>query len=157
MKKTMIALIAVIAMMAYTAPVATAQEWTDAEKEVWQVVEDNWAAWAEGNLDALMAGMHDGYLGWNTGDPLPVCKMRSEKQYKKAFEKMTVIDYDLIPARISVEDDAAVAHYFWSATLKYGEDNVVKVSGRYVEFYVKDGKKWLLLGDFTSFNDDEED
>ena len=29
-----------------------AQEWTKEQKEVWQVVEDDWANWQEGDMDA---------------------------------------------------------------------------------------------------------
>ena len=31
-----------------------------------------------------------------------------------------------------------------------------KMEGRNVEFYVKDGGKWMLFGDMTYFDDDDD-
>lgn len=69
------------------------------------------------------------------------------------MKSMMKIDYfSLNPARILVMDNIAVVdYYFWySSTITMGEKKEMKDSrGKNAEFYVKEGGKWLLIGDMT--------
>ncbi len=139
-----------------------AQEWSKDQKEVWQTVENGWAAWASGNMEGAFDGIHDKYLGWNNERPLPMSKAKWQEMYKKYSEFMKVQYYDLEPARIVVEGDNAIVYYYFSfysvfemGDIKEEED----VKGRNVEFYVKDGGNWLMMGDMSYYeeNDDDDD
>jgi hypothetical protein len=132
---------------------AFAQEWTKAQKEVWQVVEDSWAKMKSGDVDGSIACVHDKYQGWNQEAPLPMTKEMIKKWYEelKATQKF---DYFLNPARIVVTENAAVVDYFFSiqATNITGDNKKMEpMRGKNAEFYVKEGSKWLLLGDMTTF------
>lgn len=151
--------IAMIAWIAFIASTAVfAQDWTKAQKEVWQVVEDTWAKAKTGNIDGMGAYIHEKYQGWNNEAPLPMTKERVLQVYKKMNETSKVEDYGINPARIVVTDNAAVVdYYFWlRETNTTGEKKAMEETvGRNVEFYVKEGGKWLLLGDMTVFNENE--
>ena len=38
-------------------------EWTEAQKEVWSVIENNWDKYKQGDLDAIEASLHDDAIG----------------------------------------------------------------------------------------------
>jgi hypothetical protein len=151
--------IAVIAWIAFIASTAVfAQDWTKAQKEVLQVAEDNWAKTKTGDIDGMGANIHEKYQGWNNEAPLPMNKEQMLKVYKKLNEISKLEDYSINPARIVVTDNAAVVdYYFWiQVTNTVGDKKAMEeIYGKNVEFYVKEGGKWLCLGDLTLSNENK--
>lgn len=129
---------------------ALAQEWTKAQQEVWQVIENEWAAYKAGDIAGLTAIIHPKYQGWDETSPLPYSKEKIVEQLGDIFRTRKVIFYDIEPARITVTDNAAVVDYYYSYTYVDPSDESKKPvdrTGRAVECYVKEKGKWLLLGD----------
>jgi hypothetical protein len=129
-----------------------AQEWTKAQKDVWQVVEDSWAKWKAGDMDGMMAAIHPRYQGWNDGLPLPITREMNVQWFNEMKDQMKVSNYEINPARIVVTDNAAVVDYFYSIRATYIKDDKKETKeggGKNVEFYIKEGGKWMLLGDMT--------
>jgi hypothetical protein len=129
-----------------------AQDWTKEQKEVWSVVMKSWESWAKGDVESALEVFHEKYQGWSDEHPLPVGKEKIGKYFSMMQEMMKVEFLDLEPARITVVDDAAVVNYYFSfyATYTMGEKSKSEeVMGKNVEFYVKEGGEWLLLGDMT--------
>ena len=149
-----------VAFIVLFATTAFAQEWSKAQKEVWQVVEDSWAKLQAGDVDGAAANFHEKYLGWNEEMPLPMGKAKVIQMYKKLNEFVKVESYDLEPARIVVTDDGAVVYYYFSLyeTMILGDKKEQKqYGGKNVEFYVKENGKWLLLGDLTIIEEEDDD
>jgi ketosteroid isomerase-like protein len=135
------------------------QEWSKEQKEVWKEVKSGWEAWSKGDTDGAFNSIHDKYLGWNNDDPLPMSKQKWMDTYNKYKDYMTVDHYDLSPARILVEGDNAVVYYYFEFHTTYKKGDKEKSSGmegRNVEFYVKDNGKWMLFGDMTYIDDDDD-
>ena len=156
----MIVLIALVSFLAFTSMRSYGQEWTKEQKELWAVVESSWKAWSDNSVDKMMANVHERYLGWSDDMPMPSDKATIEKFFRKYANKLTEMDFEIIPARIVVVDNVGVVHYYFYYTYAYGEPKkTVQKNGKYVEFYVKKGNSWLLIGDFTYHKDteDEED
>ena len=138
---------------------AIGQEWSKDQKAVWQEVEDGWAAWKSGDIDGAFKGIHEKYLGWNNGDPLPISKEKWKSMYEIWQDNMTLEYYDIQAASIVVDGNNASVYYFFefSSVFEKGEmKKEKKMEGRNVEFYVKDGGKWMLFGDMTYFDDDDD-
>jgi hypothetical protein len=137
-----------------------AQEWTKSQKEVWQIVDDSWTKFKAGDIEGSLAYIHDKYQGWNDEIPLPITKemVRQFSQEYKDIEKIN--HFTLFPGRIVITENAAVVDYFYwyEATYTTGEKKKTNESkGRNVEFYIKEGGKWLLLGDMTTHEKTETD
>ncbi|MBP6977341.1 MAG: hypothetical protein PHD61_13275 [Bacteroidales bacterium] len=151
-----------LAMMAMVAIITTsvfAQEWTKEQKEVWQVVENSWLKWKAGDVDGATITLHPMYQGWDDESPLPLNKDAVVQWFRAQKDRMTVNGYMINPARITVTENAAVVHYyfFYSVTYTAGDQKKLEeVGGKYVEFYVKEGGKWLCLGDM-SMEEEEDD
>ena len=138
-------------IMAFTSSVV-AQDWTNEQKEVWQIVEDGWKAWQAGDIENAVAAIHEDFQGWNSMYPLPSNKDKVIKNYKMMKDMMKVQFYDIEPARIAVTDNAAVVHYYFTfyAVFTMGDEKwEEKTEGKNTEFYVKEKGEWVLLGDMT--------
>lgn len=153
------ATIAFMSVAFLSTTILNGQEWSKEQKEVWKNVEDGWAAWSKGDADGAFGTIHDKYLGWNNDDPLPMSKTKWMNSYNKYKEFMTVEHYDLDAARILVDGDNAVVYYYFEfySVYKKGEQKKENhLEGRNVEFYVKEGGKWMLFGDMTYFEEDDD-
>lgn len=129
-----------------------AQDWTKDQKEVLDVIENAWAKWQEGDFDASVASIHEKYLGWNQEDPLPTTKTKWVKSIEKMKDYVKLVDYDIEPARILVYKDVAVVHYYFEQTMSVTKNDTtteINFKGKNAEFLIKEGGKWLLIGDMT--------
>ena len=139
-----------------------AQNWTKEQMEVWNVVLKSNELMNKGDFDGYFANVHEDYQGWNNQIPLPVNKTLF-KQMMPSAEMMESfkLDYSMNnPARIVVSGDLAVVHYVfaWSGTNTTDEGTFpLKNSGKNTEFYVKEDGKWLLIGDMTVIDGDNDD
>jgi hypothetical protein len=131
---------------------AFTQEWTKAQKEVWQVVEDSWMKFKTGDVEGSTAYLHEKYQGWSKNSPLPIMKDGVKKWLSEYKNRMQIEYYELNPARIVVIENAAVVDYTFYYELIYTHGDKKEQQewyGKNAEFYVKEGGKWLLLGDLT--------
>jgi len=151
-------LVALIILFATTNVIA--QEWTKEQLEVWQVVEDSWTQWKTGDFESMAANTHEQYQGWNDKQPLPLSKELMLKSYQISIDLGDKLDYFFInPARIVITKNAAVVDYYFyfEGTIKKEDKNEkYSVHGQNAEFYVKEGGKWLMLGDMTTIHHEED-
>jgi hypothetical protein len=129
-----------------------AQEWTKEQKEVWQTVENTWSKWKANDVTGAAANLHEKYQGWNSEMPLPMGKETMTQMFTEMKDMEKLDYYNIEPARITISGNAAVVDYYfnYSVTRTMGTDKKqVQEKGKNVEFYVKEGGKWLLLGDMT--------
>ncbi len=135
---------------------ALAQEWTKDQLELWTSIEATWEKWQGGDTDGALATFHEGYLGWSNEYPMPADKAKITKVWNMMKDSYEVMFLDLEPVRIVVVGDAAVAHYYFNFYARFmGKEESVK--GKNSEFYVKEGGKWMLLGDYTTTAEKDED
>ena len=136
-----------------------AQEWTPAQKEVWQVIENNWKNLKAGQVDPSPIPFHEKYQGWSTSEPLPINKDQAIQMFQPLKDTWKIMDYMINPARITVVENAAVVHYYFYFTLSItaGEEKTAtSMHGKYTEFYVRENGKWMCLGDMTVYEEEEE-
>jgi hypothetical protein len=142
------------------ANVSLAQEWSKEQTEVWKVVQDTWQAWNSKDVAKLAGNVHEKYQGWSDDSPLPVGKQTMIDWFNGMKDAVTFNYFDIQPARITVLNTAAVVDYYYhfNASWKMGDATKTEdMKGKIVEFYVKEGGKWLLLGDMMVHDDVEED
>ena len=153
-----------IAMLAvatvFFAAATHAQEWSKDQTEVWKVVEDTWKGWKSGDAGAAMASLHDKYQGWSDDSPIPIGKKSMTEMYNAMKDGMTMNYYSIEPARITVLKDAAVVDYFYYMNISWkmgDQSGSEEMKGKVAEFYVRDGGKWMLLGDMMTHDKEDDD
>lgn len=146
--------IAAVALITFIAAAgAFAQEWTKDQKEVWQVCQNIWNQYQIGTADDVMANVHADYQGWDDQSFLPYSREKSLKQIQEWMKYLKLESFDIEPARIVVTKNAAVIDYYYNYSvtgLQAEKKETKQIKGKCVEFYTRDGGKWLLLGDMTT-------
>jgi ketosteroid isomerase-like protein len=124
-----------------------AQEWSAAQKEVWKNVEAYWALEAAGNLEGFMSYFHDQYMGWDINEPMPSNKATVRKFIEYEDKSGKTVFFNLTPAAINVVGNVAIADYYYTQIRKDAEGKEKTSSGRWADVLMKQGDKWVLIGD----------
>ena len=146
MRRKFIASSALLFCVLFALP-AMAQEWSAAQKEVWKNVESYWALDAAGNLDGFMSYFHDNYMGWDINEPLPMDKASVRKFVDYEYKTSKTILYTIKPVAINVVGNVAIVDYYYTRIYKDAEGKDKSRSGRWADVVMKQGDKWVLIGD----------
>lgn len=147
-------------LMAFAVNSSYAQDWTKEQLEVWNAVESIWEAWSTGDADMLASLLHPKYQSWSNTMPLPSTKESIVNYLRFGKEYYNMLGYYNQPARITVLENAAVVNYYYQAfeAVDIGDGKQSKKrTGKCVDFFVKEGNKWLLLGDMEINDEENED
>ena len=123
-----------------------AQEWSAAQKDAWKFETDCWAAFAKGDVAGFLEFFHPDYMGWDDNSPLPNTKADTQKWFQLFAQGNKVFIYDIKPVGIRVFGDFAIVDYYYS--LMSEMDGKKKAEeGRWTDILMKQGNKYLLIGD----------
>jgi ketosteroid isomerase-like protein len=123
-----------------------AQEWTPAQKEVWQNVNNYWALMTKGDIAGFMAYFHNDYLGWDNEDPVPSTKEETQKWLQFALQSAKTLIYNIKPLGIRVYGEFAFVHYYYYIVREV-EGKQKTDFGRWTDILMKQGDKWVMIGD----------
>ena len=137
------------ALLVLSAP-SFAQEWSEAQKEVWQVVETYSEASHQRDLDRYLSHWHPDFLGWHNGDNKLTNQQERAKGLAYYFKSTKSIEYQLEPLAILVVADgkAAIVHYKLKNVLE-SKSSGKRSSGLsyWTDYLVKKNGTWLLISD----------
>ncbi len=125
----------------------SAQEWSDKQKEVWKSVEAYTDMANKGDLEGFMSYFHSDYSGWSVNDALPSNKKQVTKWIAHNFQTRKILVSDIKPVAIKIHGNVAIVHYYWSRLRKDAEGKERNSSGRWTDILMKQGDKWVLIGD----------
>ena len=159
--KRIVGIVSLIVLLCLASANTYSQNWSEEQLEVWAVVENSWDGWLGGDMDKVLATIHEDYQGWSNRNALPVSKALAKKMYEEMSSSGKISNFFINPARIVITGNAAVVDYVFEFSAVYTNleaEVPYNVTGKNAEFYVKDGGNWLLLGDMTIMNSsDDED
>ena len=124
-----------------------AQTWSPAEKEVLQALEDVVRAYQEENLEAVMAFYHDDFVGFRYGAPNTFNKADLRKSLPLNWANQETVEGWVKPLNIRVAGNAAVIHHYQYTLVRDKDGKETDYRGRWTEFLVKQGGKWLGIAD----------
>ena len=130
-----------------------AQEWSPAQKDVWKAETDCWAAFAKSDQAAFLEFFHPDYMGWDDNSPLPNTKSDTQKWFAVFMTGTKVLLYDIKPVGIRVFGDFAIADYYYSLVNSDADGKKKVEEGRWTDILMKQGGKWLLIGDNGGANE----
>ncbi len=125
-----------------------AQQWSDAQKDVWAGVEKYWAVEASGDAQGFMSYFDDSYEGWSYQSKVPQSKSNTSKWIENEVKKNTSEVYTITPLVIWVKGDFAYVHYYYAELDKNKETGKSEPSsGNWTDILMKSNGKWVLIGD----------
>jgi ketosteroid isomerase-like protein len=126
---------------------SSAQQWSDAQKEVWAAVDAYWAVSLSSNPMDFMSTFDDSYCGWSYDNEAPSTKADVNKALGYWTSKGKVAYYTITPAKIWVNGDFAFVHYYYTQVTESPDGKPNTEKGRWTDILMKKGGKWMLVGD----------
>ena len=125
----------------------SAQEWSDKQKEVWKNVEAREDLAIKRNVEGFLSYFHSDFSGWSINDALPRNKEQVRKRVTHRFPTRTTLLSDRQPVAIKIHGNVAIVHYYFSRVYKDVEGKERNSTGRWTDILMKQGDKWVLIGD----------
>jgi ketosteroid isomerase-like protein len=147
---------AVVGFIAFGSAPLFAQEWSKAQKEVWDTIKKAWELSAKRDLDGFMNMLDDDYSGWYYESATPGSKESARKWGEYYYKKSKILVYDIKPVAIKVHDKFAFVHYYYTEVYEDSEGKEKFSQGRWTDILKKEKDKWLLIGDHGGETDGEE-
>ncbi len=125
-----------------------AQQWSDAQKDVWAGVEKYWQVSSSGDAAGFMNYFDDSYMGWSNQSRVPMSKANTGKWVMQDAKDNSVIVYSITPLTIWVKGDFAYVHYTYAELDENKETKKrTSVGGTWTDILMKENGKWILIGD----------
>jgi len=126
---------------------SSAQQWSDAQKEVWTAVDAYWAVSMSSNPMDFINTFDDTYYGWSYDNEAPSTKADAQKSLSYWTAKGKVKYYTITPARVWVNGDFAYVHYYYTQVTEGPDGKPNTEKGRWTDILMKKAGKWMLVGD----------
>jgi ketosteroid isomerase-like protein len=136
---------AIAAISLIVAGAASAQDERNDEADVWATIEDQWEAQESGDEGWIDRLLVDEFSGWTKESPAPRSKSSTKMWQRFSDEQGETIEHELYPYRIVVNNDVAVAHYFYSSAFESKDDEVEVSNGRYTDILIRTEDGWKFL------------
>ena len=119
----------------------SAQELTDAQKEVWKTIEAYYENLIMVDVEAIMTANHEDNLEWWTNKKRPYGKNDLRANYHSQFAYDKPLSYKLEPLNINILHDVAVVYYKhkWNG-------NILSAWNRQISTFIKQNNKWKSIG-----------
>ena len=125
-----------------------AQQWTDAQKDVWAGVEKYWQVSSSGDAAGFMTYFDESYMGWSNQSRVPMSKANTGKWIIQDAKDNSTVVYTITPLTVWVKGDFAYVHYTYEMLEQNKETNKRTPSaGTWTDILMKKDGKWLLIGD----------
>ena len=144
----------IVFTLAASAPLA-GQQWSDAQKEVWKNVETYWKLGAERDLEGFLSYYHPDFLGWNYETDLPDDKASRTKWSIHFLQTTKTLVEELKPVGIKIHGNVAIVHYYYHSIMEDAEGKEISERGRWTDILLKQGDKWVMIGDHGGVAEDD--
>jgi ketosteroid isomerase-like protein len=140
-------LLSLVCVALFVAAPLPAQQWSDAQKDVWKSVENYWALDAKGDVEGFLTYFDPSYIGWSYDSPVPGDKATVKKFITQEYQLSKTLVYDIKPLAIQVHGNFAFVHYYYVQLVKNADGKNEEVKGRWTDILMKQGDRWVLIGD----------
>jgi ketosteroid isomerase-like protein len=141
-------LVLAMGMTALLAHSAAGQEWSPAQREVWEAVEALWAASESGSAAAWSATISDDYRGMSVNEAGPTTKAQGRAWRQHYVTTRTTRARTLIPLSIDIHGDVAIVFYGYQLIMETDAEGETFESGRWMDVYRNTDGRWLLIADY---------
>ena len=138
-------LIKVSVLLLLVSAVSQAQEWNEAQTEVWNAVLGSYVDIDNNDANWTDKWVTDDAVVWGSGFPMPRTRDSIKRWNGYQFPQSETMMSEYSPAAIVVHDNTAVAHYYYSNGAKNKEGKHKTTHGRCSDIMVKQDNSWKFL------------
>lgn len=138
-------LIKLSVLLLLVSAVSQAQEWNEAQTEVWNAVLGSYVDIDNSDVNWTDKWVTDDAVVWGSGFPMPRTRESIKRWNGYQFPQSETMMSEYSPAAIVVHDNTAVAHYYYSNGAKNKEGKHKTTHGRCSDILVKHDNSWKFL------------
>jgi ketosteroid isomerase-like protein len=127
-----------------------AQEFSSAQKEVWQMEEAYWKDVKDANLDHYVTLWHDQFLGWPRDRTLPVGKDGLAEGARKKMSDGHIVSYEILSKAVTVVGNVGVTQYGVTATRITKGGKSETYTSRVTHTWLKTDSGWQIVGGMSA-------
>ncbi len=124
----------------------------DIEKKIWQLEEQYWEYWVEGDIDGYMSLLHEDFLGWPSSSVSPADKRAARKFVENYLSQSKPIAFGIKSGAIRVISNTAIVHYI--VISKDEDGNQIGDSYRITHTWIEQDGTWKVMGGMSSMHND---
>ena len=127
-------------------------EWTQIQKDVWEMEERYWTSLKNGDLDGYMALWHSDFIGWPRDYNRPVNRDSIGTFIKSIMDRSVPgsLSYELKPYAVNVFGNIAIVFYSHHSTYENLEGERVELRERITHTWMKYGGEWTIIGGISA-------
>jgi ketosteroid isomerase-like protein len=139
-----------IAVLLTTVSSIAAQEFSAAQKEVWQMEEVYWKDVQNANIGHYMTLWHENFLGWPRDRELPVGKDGLEDGARKKMAVGRVSSYEILSKAVSVVGNVGTTQYSVKVVRTMNNGKQETYTSRVTHTWLKTGSSWQIVGGMSA-------
>ncbi len=147
------AILLLLSIGGFWGPQAFGKEWSETQKEIWEMERAYWKLWRQRDLDGLMALHHKDYVGWTFRSEKPVNKASYRGLLRSKIGKYNG-DLDTFAGtkrlEVKIIGNFAIAYYFCNIEHGRGRPMQYNYSIRFTHIWMKEDDKWKIIGDMSA-------
>ena len=146
MKKVIFVLaLSASSMMMTFGAFAQQPSWSDAQTEVWKLVEQSWVDDIAENGKWPADYIHDNYVTWGDSSAAPRYKEATIAWNRFGDKSNQTLMHEVSPEAIAVVGDTAVVHYNVALVTENHKGERKSSVGRITEVLIREGGSWKFL------------
>jgi ketosteroid isomerase-like protein len=140
----------IVAVVITTVSPIAAQEFSVAQKEVWQMEEMYWTDLKDSNIAHYMTLWHENFLGWPRDRDLPVGKDGLEDGARKKMAAGRVSSYEILSKAVSVVGNVGTTQYAVKVVRTMNNGTHETYTSRVTHTWLKTGSSWQIVGGMSA-------
>jgi hypothetical protein len=116
--------------------------WSDAQKQIWDIVEQSWVDDVAENGKWPAVCVHDSYVSWGDSSTAPRYKDAVAAWSRFSDDSIKSVMHEVIPAALVVAMDTSVVHYHATTVTEDDKGERKQSVSPISETLVRDGSKW---------------
>ncbi len=122
----------------------------DLENHIWTLENAYVTAYKNADHDAILALMHERFLGWPDSEDMPIEYLQVQGFLKEKYGVPGAWDFKIDRAGIRIQGDVAITHYLLIATANDAEGGDQAQVTRITHTWIRVGPDWKILGGMSS-------
>jgi ketosteroid isomerase-like protein len=122
-----------------------AQEWSDAQQEVLDALQEYAQVSMTGDVEEIMSYFHTQFSAWDYAQEQPVALDAFRASIDYYYSEYRQTSFDIQASAIHVYGDVAIAHLYYQEAFTDEAGVETPVSGRWTATLVKNNGRWLFL------------
>jgi hypothetical protein len=131
----------------FSTGIASAQQWTEEQKEIWRTVQYYSSLYNSNNMGEFYNYFDNSYWAWNYDGAALLNKDKRSKEMNYWAPYAKENSYFITPFKIRINGNFAYADFIYKKISDSKNGKIISDVGHYTDLLMKINGKWLIVSD----------